>query len=473
MKPGRNDPCPCGSGRKYKHCCLPEQTASVADLQEQTWRRVRQAIEGYAAGMLRFITEVYGPDAIHQAWLEFTVGKSDEFVHGHPDTELFFSWLFHKWSPEKAKGHRITDAALYGIDPTRAYLMRRGGRLDPLLTCYLEACLAAPFSFYEIRDCEPSVGFLARDVFAGTELKVRERSASATLQDGDIVFAQIVELSGIALVEAVCPFSFPPIYKTHLIHVRGRKELRSHRDLALRGIYFSLVESYLHPPRPKLHNTDGEPLEPRTLYFDIDSAPSAFDALVPLALGNTREELLADAKLDAAGGVVEASLPWIRRNDPKATLETVVLGQLRIEQRKLTVEVNSAARARAFRALIERMPLNARYRRTRKYPAKTALAPQSAGAGIEHAPHEAEQAELMQHPEVRTRLEELQRRHYESWPEVPVPALNNRTPLEAIQDPDGREMVDALITQFERDAERMPVPPRAEVFTALRRRLGL
>ncbi|NUQ01453.1 MAG: SEC-C domain-containing protein, partial [Armatimonadetes bacterium] len=19
--PGRNDPCPCGSGRKYKHCC--------------------------------------------------------------------------------------------------------------------------------------------------------------------------------------------------------------------------------------------------------------------------------------------------------------------------------------------------------------------------------------------------------------------------------------------------------------------
>lgn len=22
LKPGRNDPCPCGSGRKYKACCL-------------------------------------------------------------------------------------------------------------------------------------------------------------------------------------------------------------------------------------------------------------------------------------------------------------------------------------------------------------------------------------------------------------------------------------------------------------------
>ena len=26
-KPGRNDPCPCGSGNKYKRCCLPKQEA--------------------------------------------------------------------------------------------------------------------------------------------------------------------------------------------------------------------------------------------------------------------------------------------------------------------------------------------------------------------------------------------------------------------------------------------------------------
>lgn len=24
-KPGRNDPCPCGSGDKYKKCCLPKE----------------------------------------------------------------------------------------------------------------------------------------------------------------------------------------------------------------------------------------------------------------------------------------------------------------------------------------------------------------------------------------------------------------------------------------------------------------
>ncbi|MFQ5428915.1 MAG: SEC-C metal-binding domain-containing protein [Phycisphaerae bacterium] len=24
-EPGRNDPCPCGSGKKYKHCCLKKK----------------------------------------------------------------------------------------------------------------------------------------------------------------------------------------------------------------------------------------------------------------------------------------------------------------------------------------------------------------------------------------------------------------------------------------------------------------
>ena len=28
-KIGRNDPCPCGSGKKYKHCCLGSKVATI------------------------------------------------------------------------------------------------------------------------------------------------------------------------------------------------------------------------------------------------------------------------------------------------------------------------------------------------------------------------------------------------------------------------------------------------------------
>ena len=30
-KLGRNDPCPCGSGQKYKRCCLPKHDAAAAE----------------------------------------------------------------------------------------------------------------------------------------------------------------------------------------------------------------------------------------------------------------------------------------------------------------------------------------------------------------------------------------------------------------------------------------------------------
>jgi hypothetical protein len=473
MKPGRNDPCSCGSGKKYKFCCLSE-SATAADLGEETWSRVRAAIDGYAGDMLHFITKCYGVDAIQQGWFEFTMGKSEEFVQGDPNSELFFSWLFHVWSPQKVKGNVIAEAALYGVAPSRAYLDRRVGRLHPLLHRYLDACLAAPFGFHEICECEPGFGFSTRDVLTGTEFKVRERSTSASLASGDIVFGQIVALSGIAMVEAMAPYSFPPSYKTHLIQVRTRSELKHPSDLALRALYFSLADAYVNPPPPELHNTDGEPIEPRTLYFEIDSAQAAFDALSSLALGSTREELLAEAMFNSKGAVIEAEIPWIRQNHPKHELEMVVLGQLRIADDKLKVEVNSAARAGAFRQLLANTPgLKARYLRTRKHPVDFTRAARLPGAGVGFTPRSAEQEELLKQPEVRAKLDQFLRRHYENWPEVALPALNNKTPLEAVRSADGREMVKALITQFERDSSRMPVPPDPTVFANLRRRLGL
>jgi len=43
--PGRNDPCPCGSGKKYKKCCLPKQEAEEGKVvaKEQAAREERTA----------------------------------------------------------------------------------------------------------------------------------------------------------------------------------------------------------------------------------------------------------------------------------------------------------------------------------------------------------------------------------------------------------------------------------------------
>ncbi len=42
-KPGRNDPCPCGSGNKYKKCCTKEQLIERRQFAETGARRAEHA----------------------------------------------------------------------------------------------------------------------------------------------------------------------------------------------------------------------------------------------------------------------------------------------------------------------------------------------------------------------------------------------------------------------------------------------
>src|ERR1700730_5389773 len=72
-KPGRNDPCPCGSGKKYKRCCLEKDEAAVRKLALATpSRRAATAasqsseplpnFSGLAAEMTARLAAAYGGD---------------------------------------------------------------------------------------------------------------------------------------------------------------------------------------------------------------------------------------------------------------------------------------------------------------------------------------------------------------------------------------------------------------------------
>jgi hypothetical protein len=347
---------------------MSPQSETAADSESVAPHHIRRALDGYATAIVRMIGESYGKESVQHAWREFTIGGGGVFLGDDPNTELFFSWLFHRWSPELQESLKIDDDSCYGVPPTQAYLSRHAAALDPLQRRYLEACLAARFSFYEILDCQPHVGFVARDVLAGKEVEVSEGMASTSVQNGDIVFAHIVPIDGTAMMEAISPISFPPALKTQLTALRRRREWDGRADFPLRRLYFRLLESHRWPPSPAVRNIDGEMLETWTLYFDIESPQRAFEALAPLARGFTRRELLAMTKLGAHNEVREATLPWLESRDTGVRdFQTVLMGHIHIRGRKLIVEVNSARRAQAFRSLILAIPAaTARYLRTRR-----------------------------------------------------------------------------------------------------------
>jgi hypothetical protein len=70
-KLGRNAPCPCGSGKKNKKCCMMKrQTESF------TRTLVHRKTDELIPEILEYATRQLPEDAIHDAWDDFESGKN-------------------------------------------------------------------------------------------------------------------------------------------------------------------------------------------------------------------------------------------------------------------------------------------------------------------------------------------------------------------------------------------------------------
>jgi hypothetical protein len=198
-----------------------------------------------------------------------------------------------------------------------------------------------------------------------------------------------------------------------------------------------------------LHNTDDEPFALHTLIFEIESPEKAFDALAPLALGVAKEELLAGAVFDAQGKIASIEFPWLKEgNEEFKSFDNTILGMFRISDRTLTVETASEDRAMQVREEIER--------RLGSAAAHKETAVQSYDEVLEEQPDKAlfvksaASNEVLQSPEARNAARELLQREVDGWASQKIPALGNRTPLEAIKDPETKETVESLVQDYER-----------------------
>jgi hypothetical protein len=456
---------------------------------------VRRAIEPLTGELLREAARRFRSAALDEAWGEFRLWRDDEpFESDSAFAQVFISWFLHDWTPgrrdadlpaahaaptaEKTTERTVEQSAEKAAERTAAqsYLARAGHRLDPIARAYVEACCAAPFSMYEVIDCRPGVGFRLRDVLVGSEVDVIEHSGSLYARAGDLLFAKVVPIEGMHLIEALGPTPLPPVDKAQLIALRrkmgsmgdlfGAELLRDHAA-DLRAFYLEAAERLPKPRLPELRNTDGDPLELHTLIYDLDSPPDAFEALRDLGAGFVEPAL----ERDAGGRMVRAEITWSRAgNKVHRHWDNTTLGVLRIEGTRLTAEVNSAKRAADLRALIEqRLGATARARPGVVQSAQAALGrtltPQERQRRFER---EQEQAELAARPEVQEALRHAMRQHYRAWVDDRLPILGNRSPRQAIRDADGREAVAALLDQIERDGARMKPPRDPEIVRELR-----
>ena len=454
MKIGRNDPCPCGSGRKYKHCCLAAAQQETQSPLYLSHMRLRRKIDDLPTRIMRFVEDTYGIEDFAAAFARFIAPEPRLIGYQGDYLPLAGPWMMHRWIPAR-EDVELADESLYGRPPTQVFLERRGHQLAADARRYVEAAMQSPFSFYQVEACRPGIGLTLRDLFTDERREVQEREISRTADVGEILFAQLVGIDELCLFEACstvplpvgCEFLVSELRETILAeHAISPADIPHQHGEAIRRLHASINAL-------SLLEDDADAVAGRRVRFEIDSTQAAFDALAPLDPDLSREDLLAGAERDEDGRVLAADLYW---SDPDTMDGSVGHCIIRIDRLHLTADAFSEGSAVRVRETVKRLLGDqARYLGTESFLA-------------ENGDEETEEIS----EDVRAILEFMSG-NIEAFLHQPLPALGGKTPLESADDAQDRERLSAFLRTLEQAMTEGELLTEPGLFTTMRTRLRL
>ncbi len=228
---GRNEPCPCGSGKKYKKCCMPKETA--VDLQEL--RRSR-AEENLRSEILKYTTGGRFKDEMEQAFQKYHDGKVavGMLLNQEPMENIrFLDWFIHEHRHSK-ENKRIIDM----------FAEQRAKSLDDdqkkLLDEWRASCLGA----FEVLSTEGGVLTL-KDLFGEDTYSIEDPSATEELTPGEAVVVRVTSSWGVRQMAGV-PIKLSPEQKQKFLDSMNAeldKYKQDHPDAAMPD--FLVAKSHL------------------------------------------------------------------------------------------------------------------------------------------------------------------------------------------------------------------------------------
>lgn len=216
---GRNDPCPCGSGLKYKKCCLGKDQVARAPFSSADR-------DSALAGLMRFSTRpAFARDHVTAQelfWGDRLAGHPEDRVrevNAHEQSQM----AYHDWF--------VFDYPL-GDDRTVVdlFLEREGARLGVGEREYLERMRHSHIRLYEVVEVVSDEGLHLVDLWTDERVWVRERMATRQLVRWDLLAARLMRGAQGDLVMDGAPYLYPAASREPIV-----KELRRlHRSFARR-----------------------------------------------------------------------------------------------------------------------------------------------------------------------------------------------------------------------------------------------
>jgi SEC-C motif len=421
--PGRNDPCPCGSGHKYKKCCLRSK-----DEERATAHRSHDVRESAIARLLDYVSSPQF-DTIHEtAWNmfwgdleELPPDELDELLED-PDSDSKFD-AFFTLDFELESGGSLIDL----------FLDAKRSKLDLREREYLERLRGARLRLFEVLAVDPAAGVHLADLETGSGLTVQDFGAVELIQ-WDVIAARVTtDDRGVSTFEAGL-YVYPAGAQTECVRYlkAARREFLKaspareasfprFRALLLHHLWLDLV---VCAAPPELLTVEGDRAEPCRVIFDLHDERALRAALARRA--------------DVEHGA--QTVRWIDRNLDGPGL----LGVLRFETGTAVLDVLSRPRADRGRGWLEALAGSAvAFREVRS---------ESMVAAVRRLALD-EVSETAQ-PTRSERFREVAGDSQRQWLDTPSPALSTRTPREASRSKSLRPRVIDLLKAFENQTER-------------------
>lgn len=133
-KPGRNDPCYCGSGKKYKQCHLPLDLAA-----EQQARQWADAARQLRAELLEFADEeqfdAAVADGLPKFWDGYYTSENDHLMDAF-EADRFYDWFLFDYRPAEGDWtppvRQYADAQRAKLKPTQQAILDQWVNATPM-----------------------------------------------------------------------------------------------------------------------------------------------------------------------------------------------------------------------------------------------------------------------------------------------------------------------------------------------------
>ena len=379
-------------------------------------------------------------------------GTSGKVEIDPAEVETFLQWLIHDY---RSRGSRQSTLDRYRRD--------RESVLNPRERLFVDSLRGARFGLWEVQHVETGQGVQIENLFTGDDLFVHDVSSSRSLVRWDCLLTRVQDFEGEMLFVGngvFVPRDLLGEFRRWIedeSRAAGQTEdefVRANSHRLHRMVY------EIHGTRRdnlKIVNREGETFEfARANYQVLDE--SALLAKLR-ALEDLREE--PDSEEPDA-----YHFGWLEVGGDKDMRASY--GHVAIRDGRLRLESNSRKRLQRGRRMLERQAKGCL-----KHLGDSFESVQSAMKRLE-GEKPAEQPKSIP-PEVQRELiGQMKTRHYATWPDEKLPALEGKTPREAVRTSAGRRAVLDLIRMMENgEARRAKEGDAAFDFTPLRKELGL